>query len=83
MYAPPLDFVTYADIDDNIISDCGLLDFEFDEDSTETNGEGICKYHDYDASWGGNVAILPCKEAANMAPLISYWYQNRAPPAKN
>ena len=37
----PLDFVTYAVIEDNIIRDCGLLDFEFDDGQ---NGEGVCEY---------------------------------------
>ena len=45
-YVLSLDFVTHADINDNVISDCGLLDFKIDEDSTGKNGEGICEYGD-------------------------------------
>lgn len=50
MYASPLDFVTHADINDNVIRDCGLLDFKIDEDTSGKNGEGICEYYDCDAS---------------------------------
>ena len=42
VYASPSDFVTYADIDDNIISDCGRLDFEY---AGGQNGEGICEQY--------------------------------------
>lgn len=58
VHAPPLDFVTHAVIADNVISDCGLLDFEIDGDTYSKNGEGICEYHDYDARYGGNVIVL-------------------------
>ena len=47
MIPPPLDFVTYAVIEDNIIRDCGLLDFEYDDGQ---NGEGVCEYKDYEHS---------------------------------
>lgn len=37
---PPLDFATYADIDDNTINNCGLWDFVYGDGQ---NGEGICE----------------------------------------
>lgn len=44
----PLDFVTYAEIYDNIIQDCGMEDYIFSGDGE--NGEGICEKDDCDVS---------------------------------
>ena len=65
VYVLPLDFVTHAEISENVISDCGLLDFTIDEASTGKNGEGICEYHDYDSSYSSNIARLG-SDAANV-----------------
>lgn len=40
VFLPP-DFVTYAIIEDNYISDCGRGDFVYNGDSE--NGEGLCE----------------------------------------
>ena len=78
VYVLPLDFVTHAEISENVISDCGLLDFTIDEASTGKNGEGICEYHDYDASYCCNIAILRRGECgANI-----YWCHKRKRPEK-
>lgn len=44
--------MTYAEIYENDIMDCGLYDFEYADDGS--NGEGICEYLDYDASYCSN-----------------------------
>lgn len=71
-----LDFVTYADIDDNEISDCGIKDFVINDGEKEKNGEGICEYHRYDASYDSNIEILP-REAANLGNIYILVYINR------
>ena len=51
----PLDFVTYAEIYDNDIMDCGLYDFEYADDGA--NGEGICELVDYNPWYCGNIGV--------------------------
>lgn len=49
--------MTYADIVDNEVSDCGILDTVINPgNSGGTGGEGICEYLNYDASYGSNIA---------------------------